>query len=85
MKPAEQPSQDRRVFIKTCLRIGTGTGLLIGGAILGLRDTDNRSEQDICQLRIPCKGCNKFNGCRFSRAQSIKNSARGRGGSHAGS
>ena len=85
MKPAEKPPQGRRAFIKTCLRIGAGTGLLIGGAVLGFRDNDNASTQEACQLKIPCKGCNKFNGCSFSRAQTIKNSARGSGGFRAGS
>ena len=83
MKTDNQPLQDRRRFIKSCLRLAACSGLLITGAMLGSRDKRVGATADECVLSIPCKGCTKFSGCGLSRAQEIKKSARGKAGDRA--
>jgi hypothetical protein len=83
MNITDFPLSDRRTFIKSCLRFGIAGGLLIGAAVIGFRNRGKDQASEICQLRIPCKGCRQFNGCNFSRARIIKNTAKGEGGRRA--
>ena len=72
----------RREFIKTSLRFGVGGGLIFGGIALGLREKTANSENDLCQVTSPCRGCSKYSGCSLPRAQNTKKDARGDGGTH---
>jgi len=72
MKTYQYSPKSRRRFIKDCLRFGLGSGLIITGAILGLRKNTREENDDFCQLSVPCQGCSKYTGCRLPRAQNVK-------------
>ena len=80
MKTTEHKSESRRAFLKRGLRFLAGSGIIVSAATLALRDKDKSADKAECPLDIPCKGCAKFTGCNQSRAQKIKNVARGEGG-----
>jgi hypothetical protein len=72
---------NRREFLKTCLRFGIGGGLVFTGITLGLRKKNDNTENDSCQISSPCRGCLKYNGCSLPRALDVKKSAERKGGS----
>jgi hypothetical protein len=84
MKTNHYKSKNRREFIKDCLRIGIGGGLIITGAILGLRKNTRGESDSFCQLSVPCKGCSKYTGCSLPRAQNAKKSATKEGSNRGG-
>ena len=84
MKTYQYSSKSRREFIKDCLRFGLGSGLIITGAILGLRKNTREENDGICQLSVPCQGCSKYTGCRLPRAQNVKRTATKEGSNRGG-
>ncbi len=72
--------KNRREFIKSCLRLGSGGGLLFTGIALGLRKKTASNENNLCQLSTPCRGCSKYSGCSLPLALTVKNRVEKGGG-----
>ena len=66
---------NRRGFIKKCLRIGAGSTVVIVSAVLGLRPSNNKKEDQDCTIQSPCRICTKFNGCELNRAAEYRSFA----------
>ena len=80
MRVSQSKHKNRREFVKSCLRLGIGGGLLFTGIALGIRKKTGSNENDLCQLSTLCRGCLKYSGCILPRALTVKNKVDMKGG-----